>query len=310
MLDMITNFLASDIRTATPIILAGMGAVFCERSGVVNIGIEGLMLIGSFIGVMTSYLSGSAFAGACAAAVAGLLIALLFGYITISLGVNQIIAGTAINILANGFTVTMNRAVFGVGSSVTSVASFKSVAVPGLSSLPVLGSSFFQQTWVGYLTFLLVPLSWFFLQRTKSGLKVRAVGEHPHACATVGIHVKRIRYLCVMYCGLLSGLAGSFVSMGLLSAFTEDMVAGRGFIVVAAVVCGNYTPVGIMLSSLLFGAASALQFRLLASSSPVPYQFWNMLPYLITVIAICAYRITSNQPASSGKPYFKNQNEG
>lgn len=305
MIEAITSFLASDIRTATPLILAGMGLVFSERAGVVNIGAEGMMLIGAFTGVMASFYTSSALCGALAAMLAGLLTALLFAFITITLQANQIIAGTAVNIFASGFTITMNRLVFGLSTSVNIIESYQPMPIPGLAQLPILGESFFQQTLVGYIAFLLVPLSWFFLQKTMYGLRVRSVGENPRACATVGVHVLRTRYLTVLYSGLLCGLAGSFVSMGLLSAFTEDMVAGRGFIVIAAVVFGNYTPVGVMLACLLFGAASALQYRLMAVNSAVPYQFWTMLPYVVTVIALCAYRARSNQPAASGRPYTK-----
>lgn len=305
MMDAITSFLASVIRTATPLVLAGMGLIFSERSGVVNIGAEGMMLMGAFVGVMTSYYTSSALCGALASMLAGLLIALLFAFICITLKANQIIAGTAINILASGFTITMNRLVFGLSTSVSIIESYQPVAIPGLSDLPLLGSSLFQQTIVGYIAFLLVPISYFVMQKTKTGLRVRSVGENPKACATLGIHVVRIRYATVMLSGLLCGLAGSFISMGLLSAFTEDMVAGRGFIVIAAVVFGNYTPIGVMLACLLFGAASALQYRLMAINSAVPYQFWTMIPYIITIIALCAYKTKSNQPAASGRPYEK-----
>ncbi len=306
-MNVITSFLASDIRTATPLILAGIGLVFSERSGVVNIGAEGMMLVGAFVGVMISYYTSSALCGALAAMLSGLLIALLFAFICITLKANQIIAGTAINILASGFTVTMNRLVFGLSTSVNIIESYQPVPIPLLSDLPVIGDSLFHQTVVGYIAFLLVPISYFIMQRTKIGLRIRSVGENPKACATLGIHIIRLRYVTVMLSGLLCGLAGSFISMGLLSAFTEDMVAGRGFIVIAAVVFGNYTPVGVMLACLLFGAASALQYRLMAINSIVPYQFWTMIPYVITTIALCAYKTKSNQPAASGRPYDKEE---
>lgn len=306
-MNVITSFLASDIRTSTPLILAGIGLVFSERSGVVNIGAEGMMLVGAFVGVMISYYTSSALCGALAAMLSGLLIALLFAFICITLKANQIIAGTAINILASGFTVTMNRLVFGLSTSVNIIESYQPVPIPLLSDLPVIGDSLFHQTVVGYIAFLLVPISYFIMQRTKIGLRIRSVGENPKACATLGIHIIRLRYVTVMLSGLLCGLAGSFISMGLLSAFTEDMVAGRGFIVIAAVVFDNYTPVGVMLACLLFGAASALQYRLMAINSIVPYQFWTMIPYVITTIALCAYKTKSNQPAASGRPYDKEE---
>ena len=305
MIAAITSFMASNIRTTTPLLLAGLGVVFSERAGVVNIGVEGTMLIGAFTGVVASYYSGSALVGGLAAMVSGLIVTLIIAFFSITVRANQVIVGTAVNIFAGGFTITLNRLIFGVSTSVTMIDSFREVPLPLLSKLPVVGSSIFTQTIPGYLAFLLVPVAWFVMRKTKTGLKVRAVGENPRACATMGNNVIRIRYLAMAYSGLMVGLAGAFVSMGTLSSFTENMVAGRGFIVLAAVVVGNYTPVGVLLATLLFGASSALQFQLMAGSAVIPYQFWSMLPYIITVVAICVYRKGSNAPAASGRAYSR-----
>ncbi len=305
MIDTITSFLASNIRTTTPLLLAALGAVFSERAGVVNIGVEGGMLIGAFTGVVASYYSGSALIGGAAAMCSGFLVCLVIAYFSITIRANQVIVGTAVNIFAGGFTITLNRLIFGVSTSVTTIDSFKEFPIPGLSRIPILGSSVFTQTLPGYFAFLMVPLAWFVMQKTRVGLVVRAVGENPEAVATMGNNVIRTRYLAMLYSGLMIGLAGAFVSMGSLSSFTENMVAGRGFIVLAAVVVGNYTPVGVLLSTLLFGASSALQYRLMAGNSSIPYQFWTMLPYIITVLAICLYRRASNAPAASGKAYSR-----
>lgn len=305
MIEAITSFLASNIRTTTPLLLAGLGTVFSERSGVVNIGVEGTMLIGAFTGAVISYYTGSAAIGACAAMLSGLLVTLVIAFFSITVRANQVIVGTAVNIFASGVTTTLNRLIFGVSTSVATIDSFKEVPIPFLSGLPVLGKGLFIQTLPGYFALLMVPVAWFVMQRTKTGLLIRAVGENPQACATMGNNVIRTRYLTMLYSGLMIGLAGAFVSMGTLSSFTEDMVAGRGFIVLAAVVVGNYTPVGVLLATLLFGASSSLQFRLMAGNATVPYQFWSMLPYIITVIAICVYRKGSNAPAASGRAYSR-----
>lgn len=305
MIETITSFLASNIRTTTPLLLAGLGVVFSERSGVVNIGVEGTMLIGAFTGAVISYYTGSALIGACAAMLSGILVTLVIAFFAISIKANQVIVGTAINIFSSGVTTTLNRLIFGVSTSVATIDSFKEVPLPFLSELPILGEALFTQTLAGYFSLLMVPVAWFVMQRTKTGLLIRAVGENPKACATMGNNVIRTRYLSMLYSGLMIGLAGAFVSMGTLSSFTEDMVAGRGFIVLAAVVVGNYTPVGVMLATLLFGASSALQFRLMAGNATIPYQFWSMLPYIITVAAICIYRKGSNAPAASGQAYCR-----
>ncbi|MEG1449002.1 MAG: ABC transporter permease, partial [Oscillospiraceae bacterium] len=167
------------------------------------------------------------------------------------------------------------------------------------------GEALFNQSIPVYLAFLAVPVAWFVLQKTNIGLKIRAVGENPKACDTVGINVYRTRYMTVLYSGLMAGLAGAFVSMGQLSFFSEGMVAGRGFMALAAVVFGNYTPVGVMIASLVFGAGESLQYRLQALNTGIPYQFLVMLPYLITVVAICLLVRKSRKPASSAVPYVK-----
>ncbi len=304
-MEAIASFLASNIRTTTPLLLAALGVVFSERAGVVNIGVEGGMLIGAFTGVVASYYSGSALVGAIAAMCSGFLVCLIIAFFSITIKANQVIVGTAVNIFAGGLTITLNRLIFGVSTGVTLIDSFKEYPLPGLSQIPILGSSVFTQTLPGYFAFLMVPVAWFVLQKTRVGLVVRAVGENPKACATMGNNVIVTRYSSMLYSGLMIGLAGAFVSMGALSSFTENMVAGRGFIVLAAVVVGNYTPIGVLLATLLFGAGSALQFRLMASNSNIPYQFWTMLPYIITILAICLYRKASNAPAASGKAYSR-----
>ena len=305
MIDGITSFLASDIRTATPILIAALGLVFSERAGIVNIGTEGLMLIGALMGVIGSLYSGSVLVGAMMAIVVTMFFSLVFAFFTITVRADQTVVGTAINIFASGLTITLNRVVFGVSTSVPTIDVFDRVAIPFLSKLPVIGEAFFNQSIPVYLAFLAVPAGWFVLQKTNIGLKLRAVGEHPKACDTVGINVLKTRYQAVLFSGLMAGMAGAFVSMGQLSFFTEGMVAGRGFMALAAVVFGNYTPVGVMFAALLFGAGEALQYRMQAANTGIPYQFLVMLPYLITVVAICMMTRRSNKPAASAVPYSK-----
>lgn len=246
MLDWITNFLSSDIMTATPLLITALGAVYSERAGILNIGNEGLMLTGAFFGATVSWITGSAFVGAVAAMAAAMVLNLILAFFVITVKANQVVAGLAINTLASGLTVTLNRLIFGVSTTVPKIDVFDKVAIPGLCKIPVIGEAFFNQSLVVYLTYLLVPVLAFVLKRTNIGLKIRSVGEHPQACDTVGISVTGVRYGTMLFAGALAGLGGAFTSMGQLSFFVEDMVSGRGYMGPAAVVFGNYTPVGVM----------------------------------------------------------------
>ena len=301
MVDLITNFLTADIRTATPLLLAALGLVFSERAGIVNIGTEGIMLIGALLGFVGASFSGSSLVGALTAIFGGLVMSLIFAFFTITLRSNQIVVGTAFNIFAGGFTITLNRLLLNGAK----VKGYVNLPVPGLSKIPVAGDVLFNWSLPVYFAFICVPLCWFVLQRTNIGLKVRAVGEYPKACDTVGINVFRIRYGAVLFSGMMAGLAGSFVSMGQLSSFTEGMVSGKGFMALAVCVFGNYSPKTVLLAALLFGAADALKYRLLTTSLGGYYQFLNMLPYLITIVALCMFAKRSNKPACSGVAYRK-----
>lgn len=301
MVDLITNFLTADIRTATPLLLAALGLVFSDRAGIVNIGTEGIMLIGALLGCVGASFSGSSLVGALTAIFGGLVMSLIFAFFTITLRSNQIVVGTAFNIFAGGFTITLNRLLLNGAK----VKGYVNLPVPGLSKIPVAGDVLFNWSLPVYFAFICVPLCWFVLQRTNIGLKVRAVGEYPKACDTVGINVFRIRYGAVLFSGMMAGLAGSFVSMGQLSSFTEGMVSGKGFMALAVCVFGNYSPKTVLLAALLFGAADALKYRLLTTSLGGYYQFLNMLPYLITIVALCMFAKRSNKPACSGVAYRK-----
>jgi simple sugar transport system permease protein len=288
-----------------PILIAALGLVFSERAGIVNIGTEGLMLIGALFGVLGSYWTGSVFLGTLIAMVVTILFSLIFAFFTITVKADQTVVGTAFNIFASGLTITLNRVVFGVSTSVPIIDVYDQVPIPLLSKIPVIGKALFNQSIPVYIIIIAIPVLWYVLQKTNIGLKVRAVGEHPKACDTVGINVKRTRYMAVLFSGLMTGFAGAFVSMGQLSFFAEGMVAGRGFMALAACVFGNYTPVGTMFAALLFGAGESLSYRLQAANTGIPYQFLTMLPYVITVVAICMMIRRSNKPASSAVPYTR-----
>lgn len=297
--------LAATVRMAIPVLFGGLGGLYSERSGVVNIGIEGMMLAGALAGVAGSYFTGSPWIGVIFGMVAGGGLALIHAYVTISLRVDQIVSGIAINMLSLGLTSFAFRAMFGITTTPVKVKAFEPLPIPVLSKLPILGEILFQQNILVYLAFLLVPISTFILYRTSIGLSIRSVGEHPKAADTVGINVISLRYKCVLISGLLAGLGGCFLSLGQFNMFVDNMVAGRGFIAVAAVIFGKWNPWGILLASLIFGAADALQIRFQAAGLGIPYQFLLMLPYLITILAMTGLVGKTTPPAASGKPYAK-----
>lgn len=305
MMNFINNFIASDIRTATPLLLAALGLVFSERAGIVNIGTEGLMLTGALLGTVGSFYSGSVWVGTIVAILGTVLLALVFSFFTVTLKADQTVVGTALNILAGGLTITLNRIIFGGSTTVPVIDVYDKVPIPLLSKIPYLGESLFSQSIPVYIAFLFVPIAWFVLNKCNIGLKIRAVGENPKACDTVGINVFKVRYGAILFSGVMSGLAGAFISMGQLNFFTEGMVAGRGFMALAVCVFGNYSPIGVLLAALLFGASDALQYRLQAMSVGIPYQFLVMLPYIITVVALCILVRKSRKPACSAIPYIK-----
>lgn len=299
------SFLSSMIMLSTPTLIASLGIVFSERAGIVNIGTEGMMLMGALAGVIGSLLTGSVWLGALIAMLVAMLFAAIFGYFTVIVKADQTVIGTGMNILASGLTITVNRAFFGASTSPPKIDVFGKAPIPLLSDIPVLGQVLFNQPLPVYIAFLLVPVAWFVMFRTNTGLKLRAVGENPRACDTVGINVVRTRFMSILYSGIMAGFAGAFVSMGQMSFFTENMIAGGGFMALAAVVFGNYTPVGVMGAALVFGASNALKFLLQALDTGIPSQFLVMLPYIITILALCGLIRRSNKPASSAIPYVK-----
>lgn len=299
------SFLSSVIMLSTPTLIAGLGIVFSERAGIVNIGTEGMMLVGALAGVIGSMLTGSVWLGCLIAMLISMAFAAIFALFTVIIKADQTVIGTGMNILAMGLTITVNRAVFGASTSPPKIDAFAKAPIPLLSDIPVIGEVFFRQPAPVYIAFLLVPVAWFVLYRTNIGLQVRAVGEHPRACDTVGINVARTRFMSILYSGLMGGFAGAFVSMGQMTFFTENMIAGGGFMALAAVVFGNYTPVGVMGAALVFGTSNALKFLLQSLGTGIPSQFLVMLPYLITILALCGLIGRSNKPAASAQPYVK-----
>ncbi|MGH3089415.1 MAG: ABC transporter permease [Rubrobacteraceae bacterium] len=297
------ELLAATIRNATPLIFAALGGMFSERSGVVNIGLEGLMLISAFAGVVGAFLSGSALAGLGTAMAAGLLFALIHALMTITFEADQIISGTAINLLALGGTGFLMVEIFGSGGTSPRVEGFPVYPIPLLSEIPLIGGALFSQSLLVYLMYVLVPITFFLLFKTPFGLRLRATGEAPEAVDTAGVNVWRMRYYGVALSGILASLGGIYLSMGILSAFTENMTNGRGFLALAALIFGRWHPVGAAGAALFFGFALAFTFQ--APQDVVPLEFLQMLPYVLTIVALAAFGGRAIAPAAIGKPYRK-----
>ena len=300
----LTSFLSSLIRMSTPLLIAGLGLVFSANAGIVNIGTEGFMLLGALMGCAGSYWTGSALCGALIAMAATMVFSAVFAFFTLNMRADQTVVGAAINIFASGLTITLNRIIFDTTGGVPVIATYGPMPIPGLSSLPAVGV-LFNQSVVCYLAFLAVPVVWYIMKKTHVGLEVRSVGENPRASDTLGINVLRTRWWTILLQGLLSGLAGFYMSMGQLSFFTEGMVSGKGYMALAVVVLGCYSPVGVLGASLIFGAGMALQYRLQAANTGVPYQIITMLPYVITLVAVCGFIRKSRSPAATGVAYTK-----
>jgi simple sugar transport system permease protein len=282
--------LTATLRSAAPLVFAAMGGLLSERSGVTNIALEGLMLLGAFAAAAGAWFTGNALLGLLVGVLAGMLGAVVFGLWAIGLRADQIVAGTAINLLGLGLTAFLVQRIWNQAGGSPSVARLPSFEVGG-STLNVLVP----------LAFLAVPVVHWVLFKTTGGLRLMAAGESPRAAESVGIDVPRYRYAAVLASGLLAGLGGAYLSIGDLSQFTTNMTAGRGFIALAAVIFGNWTPLGTLGAALLFGFAQALRFQVQALNWPIPQDLLIALPYLVTLLAVTGLVRNSQPPAGLGK---------
>jgi len=297
---------ASGIRLAVPVLLAVLGEIFAERSGVLNLGLEGIMAVGAFAGFAVAFTLENAWLGVLAGLLAGGLMGLIMAFFSVTLQTNQVITGISLVILGQGASAFLYRQIFGVSSRPPRVEGFAELTIPGLSQIPVLGPILFKHNVVVYLAVILVVLSWVALFRTTWGLKVRAVGEYPSAADTSGVNVARIRYTCVILGAALTGLGGSFLSVAQMRMFLENMIAGRGWIAIALVIFSRWRPSLALAGAVLFGVADALQFRLQALGfAAVPYEFLLMLPYVLTILVLVSRSGRGAGPAALGEPYIK-----
>jgi ABC-type uncharacterized transport system permease subunit len=293
------SMLQAALRTATPIVLAALAGVMCERSGVINIALEGIMLVGAYVGYAIGIITGSTLIGLGGAMLAGMLIAALHALLCIRYKTDQVISGVVINIFALGMTGYFYRQ-FDVNADVTTLGE---IGIPILQSIPVIGPIFFQQRVLTYVMMIAVIVLQIALFKTIWGLRTRSVGEHPRAADTVGIKVNRMRYMNVILSGILAGMGGAYLVLDSVGRFTPNMTGGRGFIGLAAMIFGGWTPIGAFLASLLFTIPDAIVIKLQIIGVQIPSQIISLLPYVLTIVVLAILGRRSSAPAALGKPY-------
>lgn len=306
------SLIAAGIRLAVPILLAMLGEIITQRAGVLNLGLEGVMLVGGFAGFITTYglehhlghAGLGAWIGLGVGALAGLLMGGVFAFLTVTLKADQVVAGVTLVLFGQGLTTYLYRQQF--GSLVAQVTGIDVTPIPVLADIPVLGKILFQHDWMTYLSLVLVAASWVLLAHTTWGLRIRAVGENPAAAATSGISVGRTRYASILLGTALAGLGGAVLTVVQLHLFREGITAGRGWIAIALVFFARWQPWRGLFGALLFGLADALQFRIQAlGAKELPYEFLLMLPYVLTLLVLLRQRQLSHAPAALGIPYHK-----
>jgi simple sugar transport system permease protein len=296
--------IAAMLRFATPLIFAAMGGILCERSGVINIGLEGMMLMGAFFGIFGADLTGSWPLGALIGMAAGGLLAVVHAFFCISLRADQVVSGFALNLLALGITGYVFIFHYGDQGTPSDIPRSGRVDLPLIEDIPFVGEAIGHASPFTWLALLLVPALAFWLFRTPQGLRLRSVGEKPRAADTVGIRVLRTRYLAVIASGLLAGLGGVYLSVAFVGSFNENLTSGRGYIALAAVIFGSWRPLGALAAALLFGFSSALAQRL-PEFSESGAQLFKALPYVLTLIVVAGWIGRSRPPAAIGVPYVK-----
>lgn len=301
-----TQLLSASVVLATPLVLAALGEVFVERSGVLNLGIEGIMLFSGFMAFLVAYQAESLWLGVLGAMVTGGLMSLIFAFMTITLQSNQTVSGLSLNFLGQGLALYLYRLIFKVTLVTPRLETFPNIPIPVLSQIPFLGPILFNHSVFTYLMFLLVPIALVVVYRTPFGLRMNAVGESPQTADTLGVSVSRIRYSCILIGGALAGLGGAFFSLVELGAYSDSMVSGRGFIASALVIFGRWDPLWTLGGGILFGGIDALQNRIQVLGSPIPSNFLQMAPYLITICALLIGR-RKNPPAALCIPFTRKE---
>ena len=291
------NMLMATLRMAVPLTLASIGGVLCERSGIINLGIEGMMLAGAFGAVVGAFVTTNAWLGVLFGIVVGGLFGLLHAVLCIKFHTNQAVSGVGINIFASGLTIVLCRAIWDSDGSSATVNQVENITIPLLNKIPVLGELFENQSPFLYITGIIVFVSWYVMYKSNVGLRLRTIGDHPKAAATAGVNVTKYRYICVILCGMLCGLAGAYLSVVQSNLFVKEMVAGRGFMALAATIFGGWNPAGSLLASLLFAFAQALRIQV---ELALPQRILQMVPYLLTLLVLVLFGRRVQGPQAAG----------
>ncbi len=301
----IVTWLAMSVRLATPLLFTALGGLVAQKSGVFNFALEGMMLMGAFFGFVGTLVSGSPWIGLLCAILAGGIMGLMLAFTSVTLGVSQLVVGIGMSIFATGFTGYFYRLMQRGPRAGETIKNLTSLQIPVLSDLPIIGPILFQHNILVYLGFVLVVVIALIFYKTPVGLSLRAVGENPRVADTVGIRVHRMRYMTVIFSGALAGMGGAFLTLTQVSRFLENLVDGRGWIALAAVILGKYNPWGVLAACLLFGAADALQMQLQIIGVEIPHQILLMTPYIMAMLALAGVVGRVRGPAGQGQPYFK-----
>ena len=300
----LVGIISSGIRLATPYLYASLGEMFSQRSGVLNLGVEGQMLLGAFAAFYVALSTGNLWYGMLAALLVGMLLGLAMAFVTVNLHAVQGISGIGFYLFGLGMSNLLFQKLVG---TVETVQGFPKIFIPGLSDIPVIGEIFFSHNVLVYIAFLLVPVAWFVLNKTTLGLKIRAVGENPDAADSLGVSVARVRYFTIILGGIMSALGGASLSIALLNVFQQNMTSGLGFIAVALVYFGGWRPWGILGGALLFSMVNSLQLWIQVLGVPIPSEIALMMPYVLTILVLVASVSRVRGPSALTKPFERGE---
>lgn len=306
-LGFIVSLLSGMVRITTPILLAALGELVGERAGILNMGVEGTMLMGAYVGFLVAAKTGSLTLAVLAAMLTGAFMSLILAFMTITLKVDQTVTGLALNLFASGISFYWYRVAFKDigGTTLPSIQILNILPVPLLSKIPFLGEILFQHNLLTYIAFLMVPVIWFVLYRTNIGLQLRCLGENPRALDMKGVSVSGLQYAAVIFGGMMAGLGGSVLTLGSTGLFVPEISAGRGWLAIVIVIAGNWMPLRILLASMFFALLDSFQLQVQGIGIQFPYQFLLMLPYVIAIVALVAGRAKSLAPRWLGIPYSR-----
>ncbi|TGE39229.1 ABC transporter permease [Desulfosporosinus fructosivorans] len=304
---LVSVYLIASVRMATPLILAGLGEAISEKAGIINIGVEGIMLSGAFFSFIVSFFTGNLLLGLLAGIVGGIMVSMIHAVLSIHCQANQTIVGLALNFMVLGLTSFLFLMVFGQATTIPSCAVLSEVKIPLLWRIPIIGEALFNQNLFVYIALISLVLTAIFFYKTEWGVNLVAVGEHPQAANSAGLNVVVVRYFACFVNGVLGGLGGASITLGQLGFFMENVTSGRGYIALVVVILGRRNPFGIFAAAMVIGFSQALQFNLQTLGIPIPSQVFSMFPYVVAVIVLCLSIGKSRDPAALGVPYERNK---